>query len=574
MSSAVRRGGLQVAGWWRAVDGAERFVVVIYPPDGRSPTYVSVGVGGDVVPLVVPRAVSAGLGLSTPDGTWIVNDAGGAYEVDPSGTSRRIDNGVVQAAARDHRVVRECDDSLRCSTVLVRISDGQRRVVDPVLLPADFDAMSYGMSLSPDGSAVSIVRSGPTQERVIIDLDAGEVAGAPTGYWPQGSTWAADSSGIFDVATDGPGLQFIARTGETVAFGEELGQVIALGVRWPDAEVDPSVTVVSEPVSAARPIGPTGITLVGAMANGGMTYIDIDAGVAQSWATTERLGRNVTLIKSADAILAFGEADEPAFAFRQGTQEPLDAVFATDGLKLPGPVEGTIWVPAPEPGTSPTGVAYRLVTIDGLAVESGGATIDLPDADLLGSDGRGGLVVRRAGDVFAVGVGGADRLTTGELVAIGADTVYVRKCSDIDTCDVTRVDRQSGARSTTDGGFDPESLSAASSPLGAGLGTSVSPDGEVLLVRLPVATTGSAGDTPAVDGWFLADTARGRLTFVDAFDAGQPVIWSADSNFAAVLADSTLLVFDRAAGELVPLSAPRIRAIGSAASPWPEVPED
>ena len=233
------RGGLQVAGWWRAVDGAERFVVVIYPPDGSSPTYVSVGVGGDVVPLVVPRAVSAGLGLSTPDGTWIVNDAGGAYEVDPSGTSRRIDNGVVQAAARDHRVVRECDDSLRCSTVLVRISDGQRRVVDPVLLPADFDAMSYGMSLSPDGSAVSIVRSGPTQERVIIDLDAGEVAGAPTGYWPQGSTWAADSSGIFDVATDGPGLQFIARTGETVAFGEELGQVIALGVRWPDAEVDP-----------------------------------------------------------------------------------------------------------------------------------------------------------------------------------------------------------------------------------------------------------------------------------------------------------------------------------------------
>ena len=104
---------------------------------------------------------------------------------------------------------------------------------------------------------------------------------------------------------------------------------------------------------------------------------------------------------------------------------------------------------------------------------------------------------------------------------------------------MTRVDRRSGARSTPDGGFDPESLSAAPSPLGAGLGTSVSPDGDVLLVRLPVASTDSAGDTPAVDGWFLADTARGRLTVVDDFDAGQPVVWSADSNFAAVLADST-----------------------------------
>ena len=169
------------------------------------------------MPLLAPQAVSSGFGLTTPDGTWIVNDAGGAYEVDATGASRRIDNGVVQAAARDHRLVRECDESLQCSTVLVRTTDGERRVIDPALLPEEFNSMVYGMSMAPDGSAVSVVRSGANQqERVIIDLGVGEVASAPSGFWPQGSTWAADSSGIFDARIDGPGLQFVARTGEIV----------------------------------------------------------------------------------------------------------------------------------------------------------------------------------------------------------------------------------------------------------------------------------------------------------------------------------------------------------------------
>jgi hypothetical protein len=561
-------GGYQPIGWWRAGDGSERFVVAIYPNNGGTSTFASVGLDGDVVPLLAQQAVSSGFGLTTPDGTWIVNDAGGAYEVEAGGVSRRIDSGVVQAAARDHRLVRECDESLQCSTVLVRISDGERRIIDPALLPEGFSSMVYGMSMSPDGSAVAAIRSGPsTQERVIIDLSLGEVATAPTGFWSEGSTWAADSSGIFDARTDGPGLQFVARTGETVTFGDDLGQVVSVGVRWPDAELDPTVTVVSESVSATRPLAPTGITLVGALKSSGMTYVDVDAGVAQSWATTQRLPANPTLIRSGDEILVLGNSEDPAFSFRQGGEEPLDAAFAVDGKKLPGPIDGTIWVPAPDLGASRDGVAYRLVTTDGLPVDSTGATIDLPDADLLGGDGRGGLVVRRAGDVFAVAEGRAERLTTGELVAIGADVAYVRKCDDIDTCQVTRVDRRTGARSTADGGFGADSRPAGA--LGSALGTSVSPDGDVALVKVPVTPGDDAGP---VDAWAFADTARGRLTLIDGFDAGQPVIWSADSNFAAVLADSGLFVFDRAAGELVALSTPRLRAITSAASPSPTAP--
>jgi hypothetical protein len=568
-------GGFQVQRWWRDGDGTDRFVVENYPMFSGSVTFSSVGLRGDVAPMAAPQAGASGFGLATPDGTWIVNDTGGAYEVDAAGVSQRIDSGTVLAAAGNHRLVRECDESRQCSTVLVRRSDGERTVIDRSLLPVGFDDMIYGLSLSPDGSALSAQRSQDDQlERVVIDLGVGEVASVRSDLWQQGSAWAADSSGIFDAQPGGPGLTFIARTGETVDFGEELGHVLAVGVRWPDAEIEPSVTVVSESVGAARPVGPTGITLVGAMPGGGMSYIDIDAGVAQSWATTQRLGGDLTLIKSADALLAFGTSDDPAFAFRKGVQEPLDARFSTSGVKLPGPVDGTIWIPAPELESSRRGVGYRLVTIDGLDVDDDGATIDLPDAELLGSDGRGGLVVSRAGDVFAVGIDGVERLTTGALIAVGSDTAYVRECTTIDACDVVRVDRGTGDRSAVDAAFGPDAPLAAPWPPGAALGTSVSPDGGVALVQIPVDSTDAAADTAVVETWAFVDTAQGSLTIVDDFDSGQPVVWSADSRFAAVLAGSDLYVFDREAGDLVPLSTRRFRAIGSAASPFPPVTAD
>lgn len=441
-------------------------------------------------------------------------------------------------------------------------------MIDPAILPDDFENMTFGMSLAPDGSAVAMIRSGPTQQRVIIDLAAGEVASAPMmGFWPPGSSWAADSSGVFDVRADGPGVQFVTQTGETLTFGEQLGRVTALGVRWPDAELEPTTAVVSQPVTAARPLGPTGLRLVGATTGGAMTSIDVDAGVAESWATTERTAGDLNLIASGDMILAFGDGDDPAFAFRRGVQERLADVFATDGVKLPGPTDDTIWVPALELAATANGVAYRLVTIDGMPVDRAGATIDLPNATLLGSDGRGGLVVTRAGDVFAVGVDGTERLTTGELIAIGASTIYVRKCGDVTTCELVRIDRRSGDRTPSFNGFEP-ALSAPTRGRQATLGTSISPDGGVLLVRLGMTGIGSVPATTDVDQWHLADTELGTLTPIENFDPSQPVIWNADSTFAALRADSGMFVFDRAAGELVALTTDRLRAIGPTPPGW------
>ena len=196
------------------------------------------------------------------------------------------------------------------------------------------------------------------------------------------------------------------------------------------------------------------------MTGGGMTYIDIDASVSESWAATQRLASDLTLITSGGATLASGTPAQRRLRSGEVSSSRLSGGFATEGVKLPGLIDGTIWVPAPELGTSRSGVAYRLVTSDGLAVD--GATIDLPEAELIGSDGHGGLVVARGGDVFVVSVDGAERLSSGELIAIVADTAYVRECTEVTACDVTRIDRRIGVRSSSDGGIDADDLTTAS----------------------------------------------------------------------------------------------------------------
>ena len=562
-------GGLNAIGWQLAEDRTTRFTVAIYPNTNSEVRLVSVGIAGDVRELSTQDYGAFGSALSTPEGRWIVNDAGGAYEVDSQGRSVRIDDGTVYAAAGDHRVVRTCDEQRQCSTAVVTVSTGARRTLDATLLPDDFDEMIWGMSLSPDGGAVATTRSRSTQERVLVDFESGDVTSVALDNWSQTSAWAADSSGIFGISSNGPGLQFTDRSGGTVSFGEDLGPIAAIGVRHPMAELDPVAAVVVDTITPSRSLGPTGLTLVGAGRGGGMSDIDIDAGTMRSWETARRLGQGAaTLVSSGDAVVALPRSDDPAFITAPGVDTELGDAFSVQGVKLPGPIDGTIWVPE---ASTDDGLAYRLWSIDGTTPASGDAAtidtarIDLPGSDLLGSDGRGELVVARSGDVFVVGVGGAERLTAGELIAIGAETAYARECDSAMNCSVVRIDRATGERTTPDPGFTPDAIVRGEPGRGAALGTSVSPDGAVLLVQLRVASS-DANDVASLDDqWFFADTATGRTTAIANFQAGQPVIWNAAGTFAVVLSGPDLQVFDRTAGEMVALEAPALRAIGPVA---------
>ena len=317
------------------------------------------------------------------------------------------------------------------SQPIVTEADGTRRVIDTALLPDDFRELTFGIVLSPDGSAASALRSGSQQqERVIIDFDTGEVASVASDTWLVGSTWAADSSGVFDVA--GGELQFLDRaTGESVAFAEELGPFVTVGVRHPDAELPAEALVVLTALTPQQPIGPTGLVLSAAGRTGGIGVLSVDALELTTW-QSPLLGRgSAALAASGDAVLALPAEGVP-FLTTPDTDITLGETFATSAPMLVGPTDDTIWVP--DDTAPPTDVRYQLLRLDGtVAADLGSAVVDLPDSTLLGSDGRGALVVERRGDVFVVGVDGAVRLTSGELIAIGQTTAMYASASQSST---------------------------------------------------------------------------------------------------------------------------------------------
>ena len=556
-------GGLQAVGWRLGGDGATRFVVAVYPSDPGDIRVVSVDTEGtleELAPSDVELFGRFGPAVTAPDGSWIVNDAGGAYAVEPDGSARRIEDGIVYGVSDDHRLVRDCDESQACSTVLVTVSTGERRVLDPAVLPDDLADLVYGLALAPDGSAALVQRNTFTSSRVLVDFQEGEVATWPMMNWSQASTWAADSSGVFDASSDGDGLSFTTRTGESVAFADELGKIVALGVRRPDTELEPTATVVESAALPDRPLGATGLVLAAAGRSGGMSSIDIDDGVVSSWATAGRLGQGEgTLVPDTAAIVALPASGAGAYATSPETETALGAEFAVDGPKFAGPVTGTIWVPAPGIAPPTSRVAYQLVRVDGAPTGDLTTSFAFPDAELLGSDGRGGLVVTRGGTVFTLGVDGADLLTTGDLVAIGADTAYVRECADIVTCDILRLDRQTGERTPVEALGELSPVAIAPDERGVALGTSVAPGGDVLVVEVR-----SPGDRR----WAMFDTATGRLRELTDLAIAQPVIWNTDASFAAFLADSRLAVYDRAAEDVVAVDTVSLRAIGPAPSGW------
>lgn len=557
-------GGGYVSGWQSTDDGTA-FTVLAYPRQGGSAIPFSVRLDGTVTPSEATGPTPYGYEVVTMNGRRIVNDAGGAYEVQPDGTSRRIDDGFIYAATDDRWIVRRCDEAFQCAVELVTPSTGDRHVIDSALLPENFQSMLYGASLSPDGTALSLQRDIPSTERVLVDLALGEVASSPITGWPQTSQWAADSSGVFDVPVNGSGVQFTGRDGgEPVVFGEELGRISVLGVRWPDAEIEPGVTLQRARFTPPDVGVETGIELVATSSVGGMSAIDIDAGEIVSWERAHRLGRGPTaLLPVGDRVAVFPDRSVDAFVADLGGEYDLGEVFIAEGAKLPGPTPDTLWVPSGGE-TRPNDVVYDLYPITATTPQEAIASIDVVGADLLGADGNGGLVIRRGGDIFVVDAIGAAPLTTGDLIAIGATTAFVRECADVATCSIIRIDRGSGVRAAVTGPLATESgFGAATTDRGASLATSVSPDGSVLVTRLPAVTTGRDGEAEVDEVWAFADTASGQVTFVDDLDTTQPVIWAADGQFAVVLADSTLRLFDRAAGRLVTLGLPSVNAIGS-----------
>jgi hypothetical protein len=519
--------------------------------DAAQPGVYSVTSDGAVaeVPAADPFLTSWWRGeFIATDGGNYVNDAGGVYSIDVDGTVRRlVDDGVLRAVSDTTMLIRECTSDYVCSDVLVDRDAGDRRPVADGILPDERNGSWFGLDLAPDGTAVAAIdQSGSTSNLIVVDLATGERIETPNRSWSRGSRWAADSSGVFELAVDGDGVEFLDRvSGEAVRFADELGRVIALGVRTPDAELGPASNVTTVPITidAAAPTV-TGLDVVALTRSGLIAQVDVDAGDAQLWNGSGTVGVRdpfVFVVGDEVAVLSGRPTDEDASGYvasPAGVRSLPPDLFARSPI-LAGPLPATAWTSVSAEDVT-DGVDLRLIDLASGATAVPRRSVVVRAARLLGGDGRGGVVVERGGDMYVATANGdstgLNRLTAGELLAIGPDTAFVRECDDTSQCAVLRVDRLTGVRSALEVGSILDAalgVDRADSPAAA-LGSTVSPGGRLAVVRVPVAE----GEPT----WVLVDPVTGSSTRLDGFDGDAPLVWSADGAVAATVVGPDLVL--------------------------------
>lgn len=536
-------------GWITDDSGNMLFVVAAYQSVGDTQQSFLVASDGTIV--AQPSATLSNFALPTAaHGVQIINDAGGAYRLDPDGVTVRIADGTVLASSNSQILVRECDDARVCDTVIRNIDGSDRRVVD---LPDSIGNRFFGLSLSPDGTAVSYSVYGQQPRRLIIDFDGNEFeADANTNFGPTGA-WVADSSGEFSVAAEAEGIAFLDRTsGETIVFATELGRVGAVAARYPDSELlDISRDTAPIAFSPGPPSGEVGLDLVTVGRIGGMTHLDLDGSVATRW-ETPRVGGGIPpqLFSDATSVLAISVNGREAFISEFGRATELDAGAFPAPPLLPGPAQGTVWA---RPLDATLDVERMLFGLDGTRLNNG-VTVTVDRATLLGGDSSGGLVIETGGDVYVTAGGdpggfttGLNRLTTGEILALGTGHAIVRECDTVRNCTTSKLDRRTRELTTISGSAVVASDAVTSERDPALIG-SMSPDGNVVLARLDPERSADADPT---ETWALFDLVSGTEVVVNEPAPGQPLIWNDDSSYAAFASDDTLFIYERATASIL-----------------------
>lgn len=199
---------------------------------------------------------------------------------------------------------------------------------------------------------------------------------------------------------------------------------------------------------------------------GGVVRVDLAHGritqtpvppIGSSGPVSFLVGPDWTLIRPLDHVQGYVVPDgQPA----RRTTGALDE----SGPALPGPDPAHVWIAPPQDGPPPLMV---LVGIDGRQT---GTSIGIPNtmAAFPVSDGAGYLLLSGPGGAYEARPDSLHRVTTGELLAIGATRWLTLECDERFQCATVVTDRSSGARRTLTGsGTAGNHLPGAIAPDGA-----------------------------------------------------------------------------------------------------------
>ena len=287
---------------------------------------------------------------------------------------------------------------------------------------------------------------------------------------------------------------------------------------------------------------PTGLRLVEVIGGGGLLEIDVDAGTATAIDAPATASGAPTFAVAGPDWVVVRPLDFVANYRVVGEQppEPLGGLLAdgTEGM-FAGPGAGELWIETRD--FTGAGSFLQLVDLDGHALRP---PISAAGTTILGGDGTGRVLLRASGGTYLVGAEssstGVQRISTGDVLAVGARSMVTLECDDRLSCHEWVVDRVEGTR--TDLG------PAASPDPGFEIG-SVAPDGQHAAI---------VGDDSVV---YVVDLVSARPRH---FLGGQQVpigpetyAWSGDSRYLVYRVGSALWLYDVTTGKdepLLPLS--------------------
>ncbi len=528
---------------WGSIDGETVFTMLQWSEFGVA-QFAIVNRDGTVRSTETPVSWPV---LTASDGSLIVNDAGGTYRLAPDGTPTRISDGAIVGFGSDRVGVRTCDEQLACSLSTLDLATGE--VIEYVGQDAA-DVQRFGgfgdvAVVSPDGTMVVETQASEVDGTIgdlIIHADGasytGGLEGARSWPWSSRPTWAPDSSGYFRTGPSPQSplsnLRFTNRTGDLVTI-EGLPDTIGWSaVRVVDEEL-PAI----EPGSLGiAPIPDIDVGLVG-LDRGAAVHIDLGAGSMATWATPD-LGDLPDLFHVDTAVIGISaDGDESFRSFAGAVMDSrTDQAEPPGAPRYQGSDDRLVWRP------DPTGETYELVPMPfhDMAGRNAWRTIEVGADAVYGTDDAGGLVYEQGGDIFVSDASGPQRLTSGELVAIGPTAALVHECDDAGACRNVLVDDE--GRSDVLAGPP-----AAARPVrqGEAVDGSFSPDGEVMLVQLPANTLDGTVTDEEFSEWALVDRSSATAVPAPPPDRGAAVHWTADGSYAFYLSGDRIQVFDRVA---------------------------
>lgn len=479
-----------------------------------------------------------------PNGSELFSDGGSIFAEDAEGSVSLLTSGELLASSSHHMLVRECDATHVCTWSVIDGATTERQVVQvgPEFVPA-FVAQSA--QLSPDGSKLWFSRFDKESSEFIMDLTTGTALVIASGAGPaeiepsaDRYVWTADSAGVIRSTTSS--LEFVdATTGERSEFADEFANPIAFGVRLDLVGVPSPPTL--EPVV-------TDIQLAG-YGEGAVYFIDVDTGdiaripvdeiqsEAPVFVVPDQNGVSVVSYDNVDGVRVEGDVVTPI----------NDGPFS--GPMVAGLRPDTLWVPGDRSSGGLPGT-YDLFDSLGRPVDG---TIRLPkNADgAAGSDGQGGVVAQSAiGGAYAIGPNGVERITTGQLLALGSTTAVADECDDDFVCGVVVIDRLTGERTALAQIVLASVVAEPPQTLGL-MGRSVSPNGDVALMFNKV-----SGEM------IFVDLVTGEAVPAPTPDFESTLVWSADGGAAVYLSDGRLRLYDRSSSSVRLLDQfPQLRAV-------------